>query len=112
VRITQSEYDKKATDLKQRQFEIDILRKQHTNADKDFAITVTHLLNLSSRAYELFESSKLDQKRQLISFVLSNLSLHGKEVLAEWNNPFAALVACSESSEWLPNNSYYSNLSL
>jgi hypothetical protein len=100
-RITQDEYDKKARSFNQRRLEIDILRKQHTNADMDFALTVTNLLNLASRASELFESSKVDQKRQLISFVVSNLRLNGKKVLYDLKKPFEALVACSESSEWL-----------
>jgi len=54
MQITQDEYDKKAYNLKQRQVEIDILRKQYTIADKDFAIT--QLLNLASKSHELFKS--------------------------------------------------------
>ncbi|GAH39274.1 unnamed protein product, partial [marine sediment metagenome] len=73
--ITQSEYDKKAYELKQSQHDLDLKLKQHTEADEKFGITVNYLLNLASRAYELFESSKIEQKRQLINFLLSNLRL-------------------------------------
>ena len=52
-------------ELKQLQYDLESRLRQHTEADEKFAITVNYLLNLASRAYELFESSKVEQKRQL-----------------------------------------------
>ena len=76
--ITQYEYDKKATELKQKQYELDERLKRITKADESYSITLITLLNLCSRAPELFESSKVEQKRQLINFLLSNLKLEAK----------------------------------
>jgi len=45
-------------------------------------------LDICSRAYELFEISKVEQKRQLINFVLSNLQLRGKTLEFELKKPF------------------------
>ena len=41
-------------------------------------MTLISLLNICSKAPELFASSKVEQKRQLINFLLSNLKLRGK----------------------------------
>ena len=76
--------------------------EQYTKADKDFAITVTYLLDLASRAYELFQSSKVDQKRQLLNFVLSNLRLEGKKLLYDLKKPFDSMLVCAENKDWLP----------
>lgn len=100
--ITQDEYDKKATELKQRQYELNISKKQHTKADEDFAVTVSYLLDLSARAYKLFESSNVDQKRELINFVVSNLKLEGKKLLFDLKQPFDAIYSANIHSNWLP----------
>jgi site-specific DNA recombinase len=100
--ITQSEYDKTATQLKEQQFLIDKKLKQHTTADKEFGITVSSLLDLASRSYELFQSSEVDKKRQLLNLVFSNLSLEGKKLCCKPKEPFAAIIAANSRSEWLP----------
>jgi hypothetical protein len=79
-------------ELKQLQYDLESRLRQHTEADEKFAITVNYLLNLASTAYELFESSKIEQKRQLINFLLSNLRLRGEKLEYALNKPFDALV--------------------
>jgi hypothetical protein len=37
-------------------------------------------MDMTSRAYEVFESSEVEQKRQLINFVLANLKLRDKSL--------------------------------
>jgi len=101
-RITQDEYDKKAYELKQRQYELNQKQKQLTQADESFAITVSYLLDLSARAYQLFESSKIEQKRQLINFVFSNLKLRGKTLEFELKKPFEVILDANVHSNWLP----------
>jgi site-specific DNA recombinase len=100
--ITQSEYDKKAYELKQNQYDIESKLKKHTEADGKFSITVNYLLNLASRAYELFESSKIKKKRQLINFLLSNLKLRGQKLEYTLNKPFDAILNANKCSNWLP----------
>ena len=57
--ITQAEYDKKASELKQRQYELNDKLKRVIEADESYSITLITLLNICSRA-ELFESSKVE----------------------------------------------------
>jgi len=99
--ITQDEYDKKASELKQRQYGLNDKLKRIIEADENYSITLITLLNICSRAPELFESSKVEQKRQLINFLLSNLKLRGKNLEFELKKPFDALVNLDYRSEWL-----------
>jgi len=71
-RITQDEYDKKARELKERQTEIALRIEQHENGEGNFQTTLESLISLASRAADIFERSKIEQKRQLIAFVFSN----------------------------------------
>jgi len=90
--ITQDEYDKKVYQLKQRQYELNERQKQHIEADGKFSFTLVNLLELASRAYELFEFSKVEQKRQLINFVLLNLKLKGKILAFDLRKPFNVFI--------------------
>ncbi len=64
-------------------------------------MTLISLLNICSKALELFESSKVEQKRQLINFLLSNLQLRGKKLEYTLKKPFDALIDLDYRSIWL-----------
>ena len=72
-RITQTDYDKKAIELKNRQTELRMRIEQHTNGQDEFRLTIESLISLASRAANIFERSKTEQKRQLTAFDFSNL---------------------------------------
>jgi hypothetical protein len=97
---TQDEYDKKARDLKQRQTEIGLRIARHEKGDGDFRVTLESLISLASRAGELFERSKIEQKRQLISFVFSNLRLRGKKLEFSLRSPFDLMVNRATYASW------------
>ena len=100
-RITRDKYDKKAIELKQRQYELNDKLKRIIEADENYSITLISLLNICSKAPELFESSKIEQKRQLINFLLLNLKLKGKTLLYDVNKPFDAILNAKKCSNWL-----------
>ncbi|QQS18619.1 hypothetical protein IPL68_00765 [Candidatus Saccharibacteria bacterium] len=52
----------------------------HSAGDKSFVIGASYLLDVCSRAVELFdiECTKLEQKRYLIDFILSSATLDGE----------------------------------
>ncbi len=64
-------------------------------------MTLISLLNICSKAPELFESSKVEQKRQLINFLLSNLKLRGKTLEFELKKPYDAIYEANIHSNWL-----------
>ena len=100
-RITTDEYDKKAEELKQKQYEIDVKLRQYSKADESFGTTVSTLLDVTSRAYSIFESSKDERKRQIINFLFSNLTLEGKKLNFNLKAPFDAVLVASSHSNWL-----------
>ena len=99
-RITQDTYNKKAHTLKQEKKDLEIKIGQFDDADEKFAITVHYLLKLSSRAYDLFKSPKPQQKRQLMNFVFSNLTLDGEKLHYDLNRPFDAIVQSADCPSW------------
>ena len=99
--IAQDEYDKKAIGLKKRQYELNDQLKKISEADENYSMTIVSLLNICSRAPELFESSRVEQKRELIDLLFSNLQLRGKRLEYKLKKPFATLVDMDFSLNWL-----------
>src|SRR2546421_12683109 len=91
-RITQGDYDKKARELKERQAEIAVRIEQHQQGDAEYRTTLESLISLASRASDLFERSKTEQKRQLLAIVFSNLRLRGKKLEFLLRSPFDLMV--------------------
>ncbi|MFH1653351.1 MAG: recombinase family protein [Pseudomonadota bacterium] len=104
VSITQSEYDKKCTQLRDRQDELGEDLRRHTEADEKFNTTLLTLFDLASRAYDLFESSKVDQKRQIINLTLSNLALNGTTLEYQKRKPFSDFPKTASCTKMLPYN--------
>jgi site-specific DNA recombinase len=71
------------------------------NADKEFGITLTSIISLASRAYEIFESSKIEQKRQLINFMFSNLRMNGEKLRFNLRKPFNLMIDLTNRPDWL-----------
>jgi len=54
------------------------------------------------RASELYKISRVDQKREFINFILSNLKLKAKELVYKLKTLFEAIVDANKSKLWLP----------
>ncbi len=102
-RITDSEYDRYYQQFRNNLADIDARLAMLQNADDQYFISTKYILELSKRAKELFESSKVEQKRQIISLVLSNLRLDGKILRYEAIKPFDTILDCSYGQQWLPD---------
>ncbi len=99
--ITKEEYDAIVPELRAHQEDLNRRLQRHTKADEQFAMTVNRLLELASRAYDLFLSSEMDEKRQLIGFVFSNLQIRGKNLEYSMRKPFDAMANARTYPEWL-----------
>ncbi|EKE25639.1 MAG: cassette chromosome recombinase B [uncultured bacterium] len=100
-RITTTEYDSLVKDQKEEYRSLLEQQKEHSEADKNFYITANKILDLSQRAWELFENSEPKEKTQLVSFLLQNLSLEGRNLLFEVKTPFNGIVEYAKTKEWL-----------
>jgi site-specific DNA recombinase len=100
-RITQAEYDEKARALKTQQAEVATRIEQHEKGDGAFRTTLETLISVASRAADLYERSKIDQKRQLLAFVFSNLRLRGKKLEYTMRSPFQLMANQRGHTAWL-----------
>lgn len=66
-------------------------------ADKQFYITVGYLLAIFQHAERLFEVAEIDEKRQIIGLILSNLQLDDKKTLFQSKR---AIRNCAFARKW------------
>jgi len=99
-RITIDMYDNLIKDYKEKQQELLFKMKQLDNADKNYYITANTILSLAQRAHQLFKSSEIEEKRQIINFVFQNLRLDGKNLLFETKTPFNEVLLANTTHEW------------
>lgn len=98
--ITKDVYTEKHTQLQNSRMELNYELEGHTKADGQYKIALSTLLCLSSKIGTLFESSKPDEKRRLISFVFSNLEIHGQDLRFSLRKPFDMFVNLGDCKEW------------
>lgn len=102
-RISDSDYDRYYSKFKDQETDISIRLEKLKEAENNYYVTAKYLLELANRAYELFMSSKVDQKRQLIKLVLSNLTIQGEKLVWEAHKPFDLILECSDRQVWRPH---------
>ncbi|MBU1008092.1 hypothetical protein KKA53_03370 [Candidatus Dependentiae bacterium] len=72
----------------------------NVDADESCLITAKTVLDLAKRAKEIFLSSRMEEKQQLLNFVFSNLQLDHDKLLVELREPFNMIVNLSDRPEW------------
>jgi len=81
-------YDKLLREYKEKQSEILTQMQDHSNADEQFYLTVNATLGIAQRAKDIFKSSEPTEKQQLLSFLLQNCTLDGKNFDFSLRSPF------------------------
>ena len=71
-------------------------------AEDNYYITAEYVLKLANKAYELFKSSEVEERRQLIKLTLSNLRVEGKTVRYEAIKPLNTILEYADRQAWLP----------
>jgi len=90
--ITEEDYDKKLKEYKEKQADVIEQMQEHSDADKNFYLTANAVFNLGKRAVEIFESSEVDEKRQLLGYLLQNCTLSGRKLGFTLQEPFNLMV--------------------
>lgn len=101
-RITRVEYDNLILELKKREQDLIAELSSHSKADESYLMTVSLLLDMATRAYQLFKSSQPDQKNKILRFIFANLSLEHKKLDWKLKKPFQDILDCSVRKDWLP----------
>ena len=95
-------YDKKLKEYKEKQQDLLIQTEEHSKADENFYLTAFKVLDLASRALEIFESSEVSEKRALSDFLLQNPVLSGRNLLFKLRTPFDIIAQYGRTQDWLP----------
>ena len=75
---------------------------QLQGAEDNYYHTVKYILEITSKAREIFESSEVDEKRQLIKLLLQNLRLSGKNIVYDVQKPFDMILKAGDGLLWCP----------
>lgn len=102
--ITQSEYDNKVKQFKERQYELNQDLEQYTQADENFHVTASMVFSLASRSLEIFESSEVNEKRQFLEYLLTNCRLSGRNLLFKLQSPFDTILEVADEPINLPGS--------
>ena len=62
-----------------------------------FHVTANQVMQLAKRVWEIFESSKVEEKRQLLNFVFQNLKLDAKKLLVTLRELFHLFIQVKDS---------------
>jgi len=87
-RIDQNTYDRKLEAYKTKQHDINVQLKDLTTADENYHVTAKTVLSLAQRAEEIFASSEVVEKRQLLKYLLQNTVVNGKTLEFTLRSPF------------------------
>lgn len=94
-------FNKKLKEYKEKQADLEEKMARYTQADEKFYLTANTVLNLAQKAYEVFKSSEIEEKRQLLNFLLQNPKLQGKKLLFELKTPFDTVLQANKCSSLL-----------
>jgi DNA invertase Pin-like site-specific DNA recombinase len=100
-KIPEDLYKRKFEEFRESQKAAQNKRINIEQIEDDYYGTVSHLLRLSKNAVKLFEAGDHEQKRTVISIVLSNLELDGDLLRYKYKKPFDTMAFCSKNSNWL-----------
>ena len=74
---------------------------EYTNNDTSFQLTSAYLLELASKAKNIFERSQPEQKNKILRMLLANPTLKAKRLQLPLLKPFASVLDNSNSQNWL-----------
>lgn len=100
-RITPEQYDKKCIEYRAKQEQLNRKMINLQMADESYYLASEYILNLTKRAKELFMSSEIQKRRELLKLVVQNPKLNGKKVEFTLNTPFLEIAERAKCSEWL-----------
>lgn len=94
------DYRNKREQLKKRQHDLVNLIHAYDDADNMFGSTMEKLMKVAMGAHKAFLSSSVEEKRELLNFVFSNLTLKGETLCYSYNFPFNNFENLDDCSKW------------
>ena len=95
-------FNSKLKEYKEKQSELEAKMALYTNADESFYLNANMLLHVVKKASQVFEGSEPNTKRQILNFLLQNLTLEGKKLNFTLKTPFDRVLEANRCSTLLP----------
>jgi len=86
--------------FKDRQHDITELLYAYDVTDDEFNNRMNYIINIAANARDEFRCSSMEQKRELLKFVYSNIQMRGKKLKLTMAKPFDLIAECNETGEW------------
>lgn len=99
-KIKEEIYDKKSKEINAEIERVNVDIAKHKRADRAYTKEIESFLVFCNEAPKLFASSRPALKRELLRFVLTNLSLKDKKLDFTLKTPFDIVVKYSKSENW------------
>ncbi|MEN6519890.1 MAG: recombinase zinc beta ribbon domain-containing protein [Armatimonadota bacterium] len=87
-KISQEFHDQKSAEWRKEQSEVHRKMEKHENANYSYMEEGIKILELSNRAWELYEKQEMTEKRRLLDFVFSNSTWACGKLTPNYKKPF------------------------
>ncbi len=95
-------FEAKNKEISLRKRELACILEEGDQADEKFKDALCKIISLAAKSYDLFQSSKTDEKRGLLGFVFLNLKLEGATLRYDLRKPFEQFAKLPNNPEWRP----------
>ena len=99
--ITKPDYDKKMQEYQDKMQSLEMELSEHTKADNDYKTTISTVFTIAMRAKDIFDSSEVNEKRQILSYLLQNSTLDQRKPYFIMRSPFNLILDLSDHPIWL-----------
>ena len=100
-KIPEEMYERKYQEYTYRLEEIEKDIKKHRLYNQKYHECGLKIIELANKAYSLYKQSNSEEKRELLKFVLSHLSLKSKKLVPTYKKPFDLIIQHKEHNTWL-----------
>jgi site-specific DNA recombinase len=98
--ITKEQYDSLQQVQSKRLRDIDVELSKLTSSQETFYLTAERVLNLVSRAKELFDQATTSEKQNILKLLSYNSTADGKEYRLKLKEPFISIFDFQERTSW------------
>ena len=101
-KIGDEQYDRFYESFTTKKDDITLRLSQLQEAEDNYYVTAKYILELSKHAYDLFMSSEVEEKRQLLKLIFLNIKMKDKKLVWEAQKPFDILIEATDRKLWRP----------
>ena len=100
--ITKEDYDRMKKKYEDKLKVLEVEMSENTKGSIDYQSTVATIVSLCRRSRELFDSSEVGEKTQIINYVFQNLTVNEKTPCFTMRSPFDLMFELASSPDLLP----------